>query len=334
MSRRGPGGRPAAVPREPVPRRAMAQVLESGDLQRDAFQEQHREEEPGLVAGEPAGEALTLGGLLLRPDKGAHADVRVLVDVVGIGVVAYVFVVPPCLVHPEQQVGVHKTDGASRPAVAGYLGVPGIVSDERGARPEDRQRQREEQGPPGVAEEDHAGDHGAQRNEIDGDARGVPAGSPLQEALPLHGPQQRREVAALRRTGSGSGSGCGSGGTCRARLSVTDRSGTARAVAGAFRCGGYGLGHDVSGLWKAALTCRNVRGTGMRQPWRHHPGSPGVYPRPRWGCWPHPGGGLPPWATRGRTSRRIEMCPGSPRFPPRARTSMGYPRRPDPTSQI
>ncbi len=201
----------------------LPQVLEAGDLQGDAFEEQHREEQPGLVAGEPAGEALALRRLLLGPDEGADADVRILVDVVRVGVVAYVLVVPPRLVHAEQEVGVDQADRPAHPPVTGYLGMTGVVPDEGGTGPDDGQGQGEQEGPPGVPEEDQCGDHRAQCEQIGGDACRVPAGAPFEESLPPDGPQQWREVTSCT-------------------------SGTSGTVADRFHDSGCGLRHDVSGL--------------------------------------------------------------------------------------
>lgn len=134
----------------------------------------------------------------------------------------------------------------ARPAVAGYLGVSGVVADECGTGPEDRQRQCEQQGPPGVSEEYQAGEHATQGEEVGGDHGRVPSGAPLQEPLRLHGPQERREVAADSRRRVPD---------ARAPVGALHTSGT---VAGAVRDGGYGLGHVDSGLWEAweaALTC-------------------------------------------------------------------------------
>lgn len=239
----------------------VSQVLEAGDLQRDALQEQHREEQPGLVAGEPAGEALALRGLLLGPDEGADADVGVLVHVVGVGVVAYVLVVPPGFVHAEEQVGVHQADGPARPAVTGYLGVSGVVPDERGAGPEDGEGQRQQQRPPGVAEKDHAREHGAQGEQIGGDAGRVPTGAAFEEPLPLDGPQQWREVASC----------------------TSDTSGTSGTVTGSFRDGGCGLRHDVSGL----KGCADL----MKRTGRRYTAAMEPPPEVSWCQPPHSGGG-------------------------------------------
>ncbi|CAO0826116.1 hypothetical protein SMICM17S_09175 [Streptomyces microflavus] len=211
----------------PLPRRLAAQVLEPVDLQRDAFEQQHREEQPGLVAGQPAGESFALRRLLLGPDQGADADVRVLVDVVGVGVVTYVLVVPPRLVHTEEQVAVHQADQPVGLTATGYLGVARVMGDERRPGPQDRQRKGQEQAPPCVAQQDERCDHPAQGHQIGRDAQRIAAGAPFKEALPLHGTQQRGEIAA------------GTGGPGPVRTAVT----------GGIRNGGCRLGHDVSGLW-------------------------------------------------------------------------------------
>ena len=91
------------------------------------FQEQHREEQPRLVAAQPGAHpvaALDLaGGERDRPAP----DVRVAADLVGMGMVAVVLGDPPAVAEPNQQVAVNPADQAVHALGAGDLAMPGVV---------------------------------------------------------------------------------------------------------------------------------------------------------------------------------------------------------------
>lgn len=79
----------------PFPGRLSAQVPEAGDLQSDALKEREREEEPGLMTGQPAPEAGAMPSLFAGEHQDVGDDVGILLDVVGVGVVAVVLVATP-----------------------------------------------------------------------------------------------------------------------------------------------------------------------------------------------------------------------------------------------
>lgn len=166
------------------------------DLQGDAFEEGQREEEPGLVAGEPAPESGPLVCLAAGEDQDVGEDVGVLVDVVGVGVVPVVFVVPPGVAHTEEQVAVDQADGAADRFVTGDLGVARVVADERRPGTQYGEQRREEQGPPGVSDEGDAGDHGGQAQQVHDDLACVPAMAPVQQSTFLDLAQEGCEIAA------------------------------------------------------------------------------------------------------------------------------------------
>jgi hypothetical protein len=176
-----------------------AQVPEALDLQGDAFEEGEGEEQPGLVAGEPAPEAGAFRGLFAGEDEDVGGDVGVLVDVVGVGVVAVVLVVPPGVAHPEQQVAVDESDEAAGRLVAGDLRVAGVVPYEGGAGAEHGEERGQQHGPPGVAGQDDGRDETGECERVDGDGPGVPAVAAVQEPLPPHRAQEGCELASAGR---------------------------------------------------------------------------------------------------------------------------------------
>jgi hypothetical protein len=190
--------------------RLPTQVLEAVDLQRDAFQKGEREEEPGLVAGEPAPEAGTVHGLLAGEDEDVGFDVGILVDVIGVGVVAVVLVVPPPVAHPEQQIAVDESDQAAHPPVASDLGVPRVVAYEGRAGGQHGEQRGQEQHPPGVTDQGDARHDADQGQSVDGDGERVPALSAVEETLSLDGAQEWCELASGRDPGWGIRDGCGS----------------------------------------------------------------------------------------------------------------------------
>ena len=64
-------------------------------MQVEAFQEQHREEQPRLIAGQPSADPAPGLGLARGEGDGPAADVRIAADLVGVGVVPVVLGRPP-----------------------------------------------------------------------------------------------------------------------------------------------------------------------------------------------------------------------------------------------
>ena len=114
-----------------------------------AFEQQHREEQGGLVAGDPAPDAAAPGaGLRLGEHDATGIDVRVAVDVVGVGVVAVVLVDPPAVAQPDQQVRAQQAQQVVVAPGAEDLPMAGVVAEEADLGEHDRQERRDDQLPP------------------------------------------------------------------------------------------------------------------------------------------------------------------------------------------
>src|SRR3954453_526788 len=95
---------------------------------------QHRAVQPRLVAGHPAGEATSPGGLTLVEDDRPRADVRVALQVVRVRVGGVVLVHPPAVAEPVQEVAREHAQQPARWFPAGDLTVRGVVTVESGLR--------------------------------------------------------------------------------------------------------------------------------------------------------------------------------------------------------
>lgn len=175
-------------------RRPPTQVLEAVDLQSDAFEEREREEEPRLIAGEPAPEAGAVRRLPAGEDQHVGFDVGVLVDVVGVGVVPVVFVVPPAIAQAQQQIRVDESDRSAHRPVAGDLCVARVVAYEGRAAAQYGEHRCQEQHPPGVADQDDACDDGCQGERVAGNGERVPALPTVQESLAFDHAQEWGEL--------------------------------------------------------------------------------------------------------------------------------------------
>jgi hypothetical protein len=82
---------------------SCAQRSDAGDVESSAFEQQHREEQGGLVVRDPPpGPAAAGTGLRLGEHDPTGDDVGVAVDVVGVGVVAVVLLDLPAVAQPDQ----------------------------------------------------------------------------------------------------------------------------------------------------------------------------------------------------------------------------------------
>jgi hypothetical protein len=75
-------------------------------------------------------------------------DVRVTADVVGVGVVAVVFVDPPAVAQPDQQVRAQQAQQVVVAPGTEHLPMPGVVTEEADLDEHDRQERRDHQLPP------------------------------------------------------------------------------------------------------------------------------------------------------------------------------------------
>jgi hypothetical protein len=107
-------------------------------MQVEAFQQQHREEQPGLIAGQPAAEAVPGPGLVRGEGNGPAADVRIAAGLVGVGVVPVVLGRPPAVAEPDQQIAVDAADQVVGALGPGDLAVPSVMPDEPGLGEHDR----------------------------------------------------------------------------------------------------------------------------------------------------------------------------------------------------
>jgi hypothetical protein len=147
---------------------AGEQGAHAGYPQVDAFQQQHRKEQPGLVAHQhPAESRRAAACLRTGEDQCAGTDVRIGAFGVGVGVVAAVFVDPPAEGQPDEQVAVQEPEQVVGPAAGEDLPVAGVVTQERNLGERDRQESGDQQLIPGPAEQ--AEDDPARREQPDGD---------------------------------------------------------------------------------------------------------------------------------------------------------------------
>ena len=146
------------------------------------LQQQQREEQPGLVAGEQPDQPVPGAGLAVGEGQRGDADVGVQVLVVGVGVVGVVLGDPPAEADPDQQVGVQQADPVVGGSGAGDLAVAGVVADKGELGEHHRQVGGGDQLPPGVPDDGEGGPAGGQQGQVEADPGGVPAAPALQQA--------------------------------------------------------------------------------------------------------------------------------------------------------
>jgi hypothetical protein len=120
----------------------------TGHVQVQTFQQEHREEQPCLAAGQPDARAVAAAGLVGGESDRPSGDVGVSAGLVGVSVVAIVLGDPPAVAEPDQQVGVDLADQAVNAPRARDLAMAGVVPDEAGLGEHDPQEDGDEHLPP------------------------------------------------------------------------------------------------------------------------------------------------------------------------------------------
>jgi hypothetical protein len=172
-------------------------------VQLDRFQQQQREEQVPLVAGDEPGHRAAFGfGLPGGERQRTDVEVGVLVLGVGVGVVAVVFVDPPAVAQPDGQIAVQQADQVVGPLGPEDLPVPGVVADERDLGERHRQERGHRELPPRVTQQHEARPTRGQQSTGRGNLGQVVDGSPVEQASGLDLAHQVGEVtAACRRRG-------------------------------------------------------------------------------------------------------------------------------------
>lgn len=167
-----------------------------GHVQGESFQEQHREEQPGLLTGQPGVRSAAHAGLVLGEGDRAVGDVGVAVDVVGVGMVTVVLGDPPAVAEADQQVGVQVAEQAVDALGGGDLVVSGVVPDEPGLGEHHREEGGGHQLPPRLPDQGERGPADGQQEQVRPDLDGVVAGPPLEQPALFHLAGERGVVAA------------------------------------------------------------------------------------------------------------------------------------------
>jgi hypothetical protein len=169
-------------------------------VQVQSFQEQHREEQPGLAAGKPGAQTAPGAGLIRGERDRPAGHVGITAHLVGVGVVAVVLGDPPAVAEPDQQVAVDPADQVVGTPRAGDLAVADVVPDEPGLGEHDPEKDGDKQLPPGPAERSEHGPSADEQQQVRRDLDAVIGRPPSQQADPLAGPGQLRVVASGRVT--------------------------------------------------------------------------------------------------------------------------------------
>jgi hypothetical protein len=146
------------------------------------LQQQQREEQPGLMAGDQPDQPVLGAGLVGGEGQGGDADVGVQVLVVGVAVVVIVLGHPPAEAHPNQQVGVEEADQVVGPPGPEELPVAGVVADEGELGEHHRQIGGGAQLPPRRPQDGEGYRPGGQQGQVEADLGGVPAAAAVQQA--------------------------------------------------------------------------------------------------------------------------------------------------------
>jgi hypothetical protein len=165
------------------------------------LQQQQREEQERLGAGDHPGQAVFAAGLGGGEGEHGDADVGVQVLVVGVGVVGVVLGHPPAKADPDQQVAMDQPDQVVGPAAAEDLAVAGVVADKGQLGRHHGQVGGREQLPPRRTQQKEPGHADGQQAQVAAHPGPVPAATPLQQPSLLELPRQHRVLtpAALRR---------------------------------------------------------------------------------------------------------------------------------------
>src|SRR5215211_8656000 len=108
------------------PARAPEDGLGAGQVQVSRLQQQQREEQPALGAGDQPDQPVLGAGLVGGEGERGDADVGVQVLMVGVAVVGVVLGDPPAEADPNQQVGVEEPDQVVGPPGPEELAVAGV----------------------------------------------------------------------------------------------------------------------------------------------------------------------------------------------------------------
>ena len=125
---------------------------------------------------------VALVGLPAVEDQDPGVHVGVGVEVVGVGVVGVVLVDPPAVAQPVEQVPGQQAERPAGVRVAGDLAMARVVAEEAELRGHDREDRREQDRPPGVAEQEHGADRGDAAEQDGGQHAGVVDGPWPQQA--------------------------------------------------------------------------------------------------------------------------------------------------------
>ncbi|GAA4364654.1 hypothetical protein GCM10023088_09160 [Actinomadura verrucosospora] len=156
------------------------QCPDARQVQVESFQEQHREEQPGLAAGQPYAESAAGLGVVAGEGDRAGGDVGVAVDLVGVGVVLVVLGDPPAVAETDQQVAVQPSKQDVDPLGTGDLLVARVVAEERGLGERGRQERRHRELPPGRADQHEGGPARGEEQQVRRGLHPVVAGPPGQ----------------------------------------------------------------------------------------------------------------------------------------------------------
>ena len=169
--------------------------LERVEVKVQTLGQEHGEEQPPLSLGEEAREALQARRVVLLEDDEVRLDVRILVDGVGIRVMAGVLAHPPGVADADDQVGHDPAGEFVELARFEHLAVRQLVGDERVLGEEDPERAGDQQRVPRVLKHREAeprGNHG-DRDDAEGDEVEAPAAA--QQASIPNRVQQCGELA-------------------------------------------------------------------------------------------------------------------------------------------
>ena len=162
---------------QPAPARfRRGQVHAARDVHAQPEQEKHREEGEGLIGGQPAHRAAPLERLLAVVGDGQVVDVRVVVDMVRVRVVAVVLVHPPAVAHPKQQVAGQVADQVVERVALEHLLVPGVVELEAELARDQPESDRVQRDQPRIPEEDQQDEAESEHRQVGRDAEGVVPG--------------------------------------------------------------------------------------------------------------------------------------------------------------
>ena len=233
------------------------------DVQMKPFQEQHREEQPRLVAAQPGTQPVAGLELAGSERDRAATDVRITADLVGMGMMAVVLGNPPTVAEPNQKIAVNPADQAVRTLGAGNLAMPGVMPDEAGLGEHHSQEDRDQHLPPRLPEHGERSPADGQQHQVQADLQAVvDRPSPGQP-----GPFAVRNSCAKSRPGPVAGNAVGTPARRAAPIAESAvnlaswdaQSSGASARISLFTAGSAARGNEpAAGPRPEALTCRRT----------------------------------------------------------------------------